>query len=415
MNQTAHPHSYDVIILGGGMVGLALGVALARERVRVAVIERNASEFQLSPVFDGRVSAIAKGSQNLLSAIGVWAHVSAEAEPIHDIRVSDADSPFFLHYACSEVASDTFGCIVENRVLRGGLLKAAGECGEFLELFAPAEMKSYHCAPQWVSLTLVGGRTFTAKLLIGADGKNSRLRKETGIGAFETQYSHSAIVCTIEHELPHGGLAQERFLPVGPFAVLPMRGNRSSLVWTEPQERIGSYLALADAEFNQEIAERVGGYLGKVRAIGACHSYPLSLVHAARYTATRLALIGDAAHAIHPIAGQGVNLGYRDVAVLAEVIGDAMRLGQDIGGADVLAHYERWRRFDNMTMMLVTDGMTRLFSNNLLPLKFARGLGLAVVGRIPSLKRFFMHHAMGLVGDVPRLMREVPDNAAKVA
>lgn len=405
MSQSSH--HFDVIISGGGLVGLALAVALGRESLRVAVVEQNASELQLSSTFDGRVSAIAKGSQNLLQAIGVWEHVAPYAEPIRDIRVSDADSPFFLHYACDEVGADAFGCIAENRDLRAALLKIAEECSGNITLFAPAQIAQFITDPAGVEVILGNGRSLRSSLLVGADGKNSRLRREAGIGVMQTNYAHSAIVCTIEHELPHQGLAQERFLPVGPFAVLPMRGNRSSLVWTEPQERIQTYLGLPDDEFNQEIAGRVGVYLGAVKAVGPRYRYPLSLVHAARYTSQRLALIGDAAHAIHPIAGQGVNLGYRDVAVLAELLVEAKKNGQDIGDASVLAHYERWRRFDTMTMMLVTDGMTRLFSNNLLPLKLARGLGLAVVGKIPPLKKFFMRHAMGLVGDVPRLMRPV--------
>jgi len=240
---------------------------------------------------------------------------------------------------------------------------------------------------------------------VGADGKNSFCRSNAGIGVKGWDYGQTAIVCTIGHTQPHNGLALEHFLPGGPFAVLPMNGNRSSIVWAEKEARIAHYMALSDKAFIAELKERMGDWLGDVHLIGNRFSYPLSLQHAERYTAARLALVGDAAHAIHPVAGQGFNMGVRDVAALAEAIVDYARLGLDVGSAPVLERYARWRRADNLSMMAGTDGLVRLFSNDIRPIKRARQLGLAAVEKLPPLKRFFMRHAMGTVGKLPRLVK----------
>lgn len=402
----------DVAIIGGGMVGMTLAVALAQGGVSVAVFERESPDAQLAPEFDGRVSAVALGSKRLLERIGAWCGMEAFAEPIFDIRVSDGNSPFFLHYDHRELSgraggSEPFGWIVENRHIRMGLAAAAKSLPS-LRVVAPAEIDSFDADSHGVSVGYrSAGQTHSlaARLLIGADGKKSRLRLLADIPSTEIPYTEHAIVCTIAHEKPHGGLAQERFLPAGPFAVLPMTKNRSSLVWTEAAENIRFFMELPEAEFVQEIRERVGGYLGEIREAGPRFCYPLSVLHAHRYTGPRLALIGDAAHAIHPIAGQGVNLGFRDAAVLAELIVRQAGRGLDVGAADVLAQYAQWRRFDNLTMLAVTDGLNRLFKNTFPPLALARGLGMWGVSRLPPVKRFFMRHAMGLAGDVPPLMR----------
>lgn len=400
----ANTQRYDVAIVGGGMIGLTLGIALAREGMRVALVERMPMQSQLAPAFDGRVSAIALSSKNLLNAIGAWDDMSAGAEPILDIRVSDGDSPFFLHYDHQEVGDAPFGWIVENRHIRHALMQAAARYSN-LEIIAPATIADVTWSEGAVTLSL-GGWQVEASLVIAADGKDSELRKRAGIQAISARYDQTAIVCTIAHTLPHHGLAQERFLPAGPFAVLPMRNNRSSLVWVEKAEHAPVFLRLPEAECVQEIRERVGDYLGEIQLAGPRFAYPLSLGHAASYTGKRLALAGDAAHAIHPIAGQGVNLGFRDVAVLAEVLAERFRLGLDIGAADGLAAYVRWRRFDNLAMLAVTDGLTRLFGSDAPPVKLARGLGLWAVSKAPPLKRLFMRHAMGLTGDLPRLLRD---------
>jgi 2-octaprenyl-6-methoxyphenol hydroxylase len=406
---TTDSNHFDVAIVGGGMVGMTLAIALGREGLRVAMIERSALPSQLEEHFDGRVSAIALGSKRLLDNIGVWEEMAGQAQPINDIRVSDGATPVFLHYDHQEVRDATggepFGHIVENRYIRHALHRAAGALSS-ISIFDNTVVESFESDDMGVALRLKDRDALRCRLLVGADGKQSFIRRLSGIRTTEWNYKQTAIVCTIEHEKPHGGLAQERFLSAGPFAVLPMTGNRSSLVWVEPQERVSIYMQLPHEEFEQEITERVGGYLGAITARGQRFSYPLSLMHAHRYTGRRLALIGDAAHAIHPIAGQGVNLGFRDVAALTEVIAEKFRLGLDIGSEEVLNHYQRWRRFDNVTMLAVTDGLNRLFTNNILPIRAARDVGMWAVGMMPPLKRFFMKHAMGLSGDLPDLIRK---------
>lgn len=396
---------YDVIIAGGGMVGASLAIALAQHGLSVAVADREPLAAQLAPAFDGRVSAVALSSKRLMARLGVWQHLQAQAEPILDIRVSDGDSPFFLDYHHREVGEGPFGWIVENRFIRQALAAAAAEYDN-IDVIAPAEITALHVGDHAAEVTLSGGGVLRANLVIGADGKRSRMRALAGIGATTADYAQTAIVCTIAHALPHHGLAQERFLPAGPFAVLPMKDNHSSLVWTERTEHAPLFLALPEEEFVQEIVERVGGYLGDIRTHGPRFLYPLGVLHAKRYAGPRIALIGDAAHSIHPIAGQGVNLGWRDVAVLSELIGRQAGLGLDVGDLSMLRHYERWRRADNLAMLAVTDGLNRLFSNAVLPLKLARGLGLWAVAHLPPLKRFFMRDAMGLTGDLPALMAE---------
>jgi 2-octaprenyl-6-methoxyphenol hydroxylase len=444
--QQVRGSDYDVAIAGGGMVGMTLAIALAREGLRVAVIEKSPLPAQLEPSFDGRVSAIAAGSKNIFENIGVWDGMKAEAQPIMDIRVSDGATPFFLHYCHQEIGTEPFGAIVENRYIRHALQTVARALPN-ITILEKTSITGFEQAADNIKIYLSTQHSLLATLLIGADGKNSFVRKLANIGAVEWPYAQTAIVCTIGHEKPHDGLAQERFLPAGPFAVLPMtsifsprlRGqlegggdiasptrnpgkqslldflpppqaeeeiHRSSLVWVEPNDRVKTYLDLPEEEFVQEIRERVGDYLGEITVRGKRFSYPLSVMHAKTYIGGRLALIGDAAHAIHPIAGQGVNLGFRDVAVLTELVAERFKLGLDIADAATLAHYQQWRRFDNMTMLGVTDGLNRLFSNTVIPIRVARNLGMWAVGKLPPVKRFFMRHAMGTVGDVPKLAKK---------
>ena len=395
----------DIIITGGGMVGMSAGVALARLGLRVVLLEKMTMPAQLDPAFDGRVSAIALGSVRLLQHIGAWECMSAHAEPICDIRVSDGDSPFFVHYDHHDIGEEPFGYIVENRYIRHGLQQAAAKL-PVLTVIENAHIAHFESNADAAHIRLKDGREFNASLALAADGKQSTLREMAGIETTTRDYQQTAIVATITHEKPHHGLAQERFLSAGPFAVLPMQGNQSSLVWVEPSDRVQLYLDLSKEECEQEIRERLGDYLGKITLSGKRFAYPLAASHANSYIATRLALIGDAAHGIHPIAGQGVNLGFRDVAVLEELIRKQQAVGGDIGAESLLAHYQRWRRFDNVSMLGVTDGLNQLFCSSLLPIKTARGLGMWVVNKLPPLKRFFMGHAMGLTGDVPEAMRK---------
>ena len=417
---TGEPLSVDTIIVGGGMVGLTLAAALGGAGLSVAVIDREAPPALLDPAFDGRVSAIAAGSQRILQGIGVWPGMAAAAEPIVDIRVSDGDSPLFLHYDSREIGEGPLGWIVENRFIRRALF-AHLDTLPGVRLFAPATAAGIARDLGAARVELAGGTHLRAPLLVAADGRHSRIRREAGIRTAEWTYRQTAIVCTAAHERPHRGIAHERFLPAGPFAILPMTDappdpeagtplglHRSSIVWTERADLAPRLLELPQPEFDAELARRFGDFLGAVWTVGPRWSYPLGVLHAERYIDERLALVGDAAHAIHPIAGQGLNLGIRDVAALAEVLVDAQRLGLDIGASTVLARYQRWRRFDNVTLMLVTDGLNRLFSNDFGPLRLARGLGLAAVNRAPALKRFFMRHAMGTLGELPRLTRGEP-------
>ena len=386
---------YDVIVSGGGMVGMAQAISLARAGFSVALIEKGTARDQLLPQFDGRVSAISLGSSRILEEAGIWQHIAAHGEPILDIRVSDGATPFFLHYDHNEVSHEPFGHIVENRHIRAGMQKAAETC-EKLSLFENAQILSIEQNEHYTRAKLPSGQILQARLLIGAEGRNSAVREMLGIEVTTWEYAQTAIVCTIEHSLPHGGLAQERFLPIGPFAVLPMQHNRSSLVWVEPEDRIAMYMELPEAEFVQEIKERVGDYLGDIKTVGGRFSYPLSLLHAKNYAAKRGVLIGDAAHGLHPIAGQGVNLGFRDVGDLTKLLSERLNLGLDIGSTDVLERYASLRRFDNVSMLAVTDILNRLFSTASLPVQTARDIGLWVVGKLPPLKRFLMRSAMGI-------------------
>jgi len=379
-----------IVIIGAGLVGLSQAIALAVEGVEVTVIDREMADTILQPEFDGRTSAIAWKSYKFLDKIGVWQYIAEFAEPIKDIRVSEFGSSLFLHFDHEEIGNEPFGFIVENRHTRYALYKRAAELAH-LKIIAPAEL-----------LKMEDGRLqieqnhqqsiINYSLLIGADGKNSQVRELAGIKTKGRPYNQTAIVCTIEHEKPHMGLAHEYFLPAGPFAVLPMRGNMSSLVWTEPSELAPLYIRMDDEEFDAEIAKRVS-HLGKVKSMPGKWSYPLGLLHAQKYVEGNIVLVGDAAHGIHPIAGQGVNLGFRDIELLTNIIVESKKLGLPLN----LARYERARRHDNLMMIQATDKINRLFSNNILPLKLVRDAGLGLVNEIAPLRRLFMKYASGKI------------------
>lgn len=408
MNEPAAEH-FDVAIVGAGLVGGTLACALAAHGVKTALIDRLDPRGMTRDTFDGRASAVAASGQRLLTAIGIWPHLASKCEPIREIRVSDGDAPLFLHYAYTEVGDEFLGVMAENRHLRAAALARMAELADRLKVIAPAIVSHMSESADAGQVHLADGRTIEAKLVVAAEGRESKLREAANIALTGWTYPQTAIVATIGHEKPHRGIAHERFLPAGPFAILPLADDagvhRSSLVWTERASAAGAYLALDDAHFLAEIDDRVGGFLGTLSLIGPRFSHPLGLQFAATYVKGRLVLAGDAAHGIHPIAGQGLNLGYRDVAALTEVIVDARRLGLDIANPDALGRYQRWRRADNLMMAGVTDVLNRLFSNDVAPIRAARDIGLALVHRLPPLKRLFMRHAMGTVGDLPRLMR----------
>jgi 2-octaprenyl-6-methoxyphenol hydroxylase len=399
----------EIAVVGGGLSGLSLAIACAAAGIETVVIDREDPAKFRDAAYDGRTTAIAFGSQQVLKAIGVWDDLAPHVQPIREIRVADGDSPLFLHYDRAEIEAEALGYIVENRLLRGAL-QARAEALPSLTLDAPSAVEQVDFGAAQARLSLSDGRHLTAALVVGADGRNSPMRAAAGIKTWRKSYRQIAIVCVVRHEQPHNGVAVEHFRSAGPFAILPMPtskegAHRSSIVWTEEERDAPSLLALGDKDFAHQLASRFGDFLGKVEPEPGRWSYPLALIQAERYAAPRLALIGDAAHVIHPIAGQGWNLGVRDIAALAELLVDAHRLGLDLGSSEILRRYERWRRFDSLTLTTVTDGLNRLFSNEALPLRLARDIGLAAVNNAPGLKRFFMRHAMGVTGDLPRLVK----------
>jgi len=396
--------SADVLVIGGGLVGGPLACALAGAGLKVVVVDGETPQAALAPSFDGRASAVALAPQRMLAAIGLWPEIEPYAAPIKQIRVSDGASPLFLHYDHQELGDEPLGWIVENRALRQAIQKGL-DARANVRWIAPAKAVKVTRGAERVEALLADGRRIEAALAVAADGRASPLRQAAGIEVTSWSYAQTAIVCTLEHEKPHFDTAQEHFLPAGPFAILPLTGNRSSVVWTEKSYLAGAIMAQSDQDFQRELESRFGDYLGRLTLEGPRFSYPLSLQMANAYTAQRLVLIGDAAHAMHPVAGQGMNMGLRDVAALAELLVDAKRLGQDLGDAQILSRYERWRRFDNLLMLGLTDSLVRLFSNDVAPVKWARNLGMAAVNRLPPLKHFFMRHAMGLVGELPRLLK----------
>lgn len=394
----------DVIIIGSGLVGAAAAIALADAGLRVALVDADSTGARLDAGYDGRTAAIAYGSRCVLEAVGVWPLIE-QAEPIYDIRVCDQDRAAHVHYHYRDAGEEPFGHIIENRHLRVALYHRLEAC-KGVQLHAPATVQSLEQHAAYVEVQLSNGLSLRAPLLLAADGKNSATRRMLHINAKENAYGQTAIVCTIAHSQPHHGLAVERFLPAGPFALLPMSDNRTNIVWTESDALAKRMLELSEDELLQEITQRAGDHLGDISLAGPRFAYPLKLIRAESCIAPRVALIGDAAHAIHPIAGQGVNLGYRDVAVIAELIIERARLGLDIGSDALLSRYAGWRRVDVGSMAAATHGLNRLFSNNVLPLRLARDAGLSMVNELLPLKQFFMRHAMGMVGDLPKMMRK---------
>ena len=396
----------DAIIIGGGLIGPALALALARAGFRVTVLDRVAAKRRAKPDFDGRAYAVALGSARLLQALGVWDAVEDQAEPIRDIHVSEGvpEGLPLLHFDPRELDEGRVGWIVEDRWLRGALL-AAMAAADGITQMAPVEVAGVDYGNAGATVRLADGRALSAPLVIACDGRRSAVAEAAGIRRLRWSYGQTGLVNAIAHELPHDGLAHQSFFPGGPFAVLPLPGDRSSLVWSERTAEAERLQALDDDAFTEEIAARIGPRLGRIELAGRRWAYPLDLTLAERYVAPRLALAGDAAHGIHPIAGQGLNIGLRDVAALAEVLVEAARIGEDVGAANVLERYQRWRRFDATSLALGMDALNRLFMSDNPALRLARDTGLAAVNRLGGLRRAFMREAAGVAGDVPRLLR----------
>lgn len=399
--------SADVIIIGGGMVGMTLALALDAHGLRSQVVDTADLNATLAPTFDGRASAIASASARMLGAIGL-ADTLGEGCAIGEIRVTDGLSPLHLHFDSADSNGGPLGYMFENRRLRAAMIgKARGSAN--ISIHAPARVASIVRGEAGVTVTLDSGRILTAPLVVAADGRRSKVRDDAGIRIATWQYGQTAIVTTIAHAEPHDSVAFELFYPTGPFAILPMLDDsegrhRSAIVWTVEARDAAATVALPPRALAAEIEARMGGFLGKIDMIAPATSYPLGFHNSERYVADRLALIGDAAHGIHPIAGQGLNMGLRDVAALTEVLVDGTRLGLDLGDAELLARYQSWRRLDNAMVSGVTDILNRLFALPGRPIATLRRFGLAAVERIPPLKRGFMAEARGETGDRPKLL-----------
>lgn len=401
----------DVIILGGGLVGLSLGIALQRNGISTTVIEAAEPKSLLVAGFDGRASAVASGPWKMLQAIGVGDRLEGRGCPIESISVQDGLEGGMLRFD-PDADDGALGFMFENRVLRNALYETALETPG-LNLIAPAHAVDVERDQDGVIVRLNDGREIAAGLLVAAEGRQSPTRDAAGISMARWQYDHVAMIASLSHSRPHGNTAYEIFYSAGPFALLPLNDledgtHRSAMVWTVPSDKAPAMIGLPDRAFLAEAQKRMGGLLGEISLLSPRSSYPLSFQHAAQMTDTRLALVGDAAHGIHPIAGQGVNLGYRDVAALVEVLVEGARLGLDPGDAQLLARYQRWRSFDTLKVAASTDSLVWLFG---LPGRAPRALrrfGLAAVQKLPPLKRRFMAEARGETGALPRLLQGLP-------
>lgn len=402
---------HDIIITGGGLTGCALALATAHAGLRTAVVDSLPAETRADPAFDGRSYALALASQRMLVALGLWSDLAPDAQPILEVKASDGragegPAPWFLHLDHAELEDGPMGYMVEDRHLRPALLRALAAAPLVTHL--AAETVVSQSVGHHVTVQLASGRNLTASLLVGADGRRSGTATRAGITRMQWSYDQTALVCAVAHERPHNGIAHQFFMPTGPLAILPLTGNRSSIVWSESTASARTYAALDDAAFLEALRPRFGSFLGQIALAGTRFSYPLDLSLANRIVAERLALVGDAAQGVHPIAGQGLNQGLRDVATLAQVLAEARRRGEDIGSPLVLERHRRWRSFDRAGLALATDAFNRLFSNDNPILRAGRDLGLGIVSALPGLRRRVMREAAGLSGDTPRLLQGRP-------
>ncbi|MDB5523295.1 MAG: 2-octaprenyl-6-methoxyphenyl hydroxylase [Rhizobium sp.] len=397
----------DILVAGGGYIGLSVAVSIKKAAPHLTVMVADGAP-EGSWKRDGRASAIAAAASRMLNALGVWDQILPEAQPINkmiitDSRTADPVRPVFLTFDGDVAQGEPFAHMVPNPAMVGPLIALAGELG--VELRFSTTVDHYTNEPASVKAQLSSGEMVQARLLVACDGVKSKLRDIAGIKTVHWDYGQSGIVTTVEHERPHEGVAEEHFLPAGPFAILPLRGNRSSLVWTERTADANRLVSSDDLVFEAELERRFGHKLGTLKVVGGRRAFPLGLTLARAFVADRIALAGDSAHGIHPISGQGLNLGFKDVAALAETIIDADRLGLDIGSLNVLERYQSWRRFDTFRMGVTTDVLNRLFSNDITPIRVARDFGLGLVERMPGLKNFFIKQAAGVAkGTNPKLL-----------
>lgn len=400
----------DVLIAGGGLNGMTLAHALARYGLRVTLVDP-APTAKGDGSFDGRSYALALASQQMLAALGLWADLAATAQPIAEVkatdgRVGEGPAPHMLHFQRDGLAEGPMGFMVEDRHLRPILAQAM--TSERITHLPGQRVTAQEVGQGHVTVTLSDGQTLETRLLIGCDGRSSEVAKRAGLKHVRWGYGQTAMVCAIGHDRPHHGVAHQFFMPEGPLAILPLTDNRSSIVWTESDGRADEINALPEAAYLALLQPRFGDFLGDIHLAGQRQAYPLGLSLAHRFISDRIALVGDAAHAIHPIAGQGLNLGLKDVAALTQVVVEARRRGEDFGRAQVLERYEQWRRFDTTLMAMATDGFNRLFSNDNGTLRLIRDLGMGAVTALPKLNRAFMREAAGLTGDRPKLLAGQP-------
>ena len=399
---------YDVIIAGGGLNGLTLALALDSAGITTVVIDTFAIQESLSPKFDGRSYALSAASQKMLDALGLWEDLVRHAEPMLEIKVSDGaagetPSPFVMQFGDEDFSQGPMGFMVEDRHLRARLAEAVKASNVTMQSGQTITNQTIHSTH--VTVAIDGHRTITAAVLVGADGRNSRTAKTAGLTRTGWNYNQSALVCAISHEKPHHGIAHQYFMPSGPLAILPLTQNRSGIVWTEQRHVAQNIHSLIDADYLDILRPRFGDFLGEISLAGNRYIYPLSLSTTHRMIAPRVALVGDAAHAVHPIAGQGLNSGFKDVAALAEVLCDTRRRGQDLGIHTTLAEYQKWRGFDNALLCTATNSFNRLFSNNNPLLRGVRDLGMGLINAAPKLRKNFVATAAGAAGDPPRLLR----------
>ncbi|WP_072506530.1 FAD-dependent monooxygenase [Phaeobacter porticola] len=399
----------DILIVGGGLNGPALALALAQTGHTVTLIDALPRDLRSSDAFDGRSYALALASQRLVDQIGVWSKVADKAQPMLDIKVTDGrsgqgPSPFFMHFDHAEIEDGPMGYMIEDRYLRRAL-RDAMEATDAITLIDAQTVVAQRIDHSGVTLTLASGETLRGGMVVGADGRRSGTAERAGIKRTGWDYGQTALVCAIEHQLPHHGVAHQFFMPAGPLAILPLSGNRSSIVWSEQSARAKAIQNLGDAEYLSALCPRFGDFLGEISLAGDRFTYPLNLTLANDLIADRLALVGDAAHGIHPIAGQGLNAGLRDVGALAEILTEAKRRGEDVSSPLVLERYQQWRRFDTASLAAATDAFNRLFSNDNPLLRLGRDIGMGIVGAIPGMRQTFIREAAGLTGDLPRLLQ----------
>ena len=399
----------DIIIVGGGLIGSALAIALSSIGFDVTVVDRQSNKLTKSQNFDGRAYALSHASIRMLKVLGIWNYFKENAQPILDIKVSDGRvgegaSDWFLHFDHQELEEGPMGHLIEDRYIREAL-KTDIEMSKQIKYIYNAEVISQNVKDTSVSLNLSDGQVLRTQLLVGCDGRNSKIAHWSNISHVGWNYNQTALVCALSHEKQHFGIAHQFFNPAGPLAILPLKGNKSSIVWTETKDRAKHINDMCDEDYLNALSPVIGDFLGSINLVGDRFSYPLGLSLADSFIAKRTVLVGDSAHGIHPLAGQGLNLGLKDIAALTEVLALAKRRGESFSSKEVLERYQKWRRFDTSAMAFTTDSINKLFSNDNIVLRSMRDIGLGSVNATPHLRRGFMRHAAGLSGDLPKLLQ----------